>query len=75
MVRDKNKIHAWFWVRSALPKHLWKKCMEYKKMDKNGKSVIWHVNKNTNVPQKVRWLIQWRKIKKRKGGPNKHQRF
>ncbi|XP_046852087.1 uncharacterized protein LOC124445407 [Xenia sp. Carnegie-2017] len=52
VVRDKNKIHAWFWVRSALPKHLWKKCMEYKKMDKNGKSVIWHVNKNTNVPQK-----------------------
>ena len=61
MITDKNKIHTWFWVRSGLPKRLWKKCMEYRKMDKNGKIILWHVNKDTEVPQKVGWIIHSRK--------------
>ncbi|XP_046857622.1 uncharacterized protein LOC124451035 [Xenia sp. Carnegie-2017] len=52
VISNKNKIHTWFWVRSGLPKRLWKKCMEYRKMDKNGKIFLWHVNKETEVPQK-----------------------
>ena len=49
---DNTEIHAWFWVRTSLPKRVWKKCMEYEKME-NGKIFKWHVDEHTNVPKKV----------------------
>ena len=48
---DSTEIHAWFWVRTSLPKRVWKKCMEYEKME-NGKIFKWHVDEHTNVPKK-----------------------
>ena len=52
-------IHVWFWVRTSLPKRVWKKCMEYEKVGEGGKIVKEHVDERTGVPKKVRKLFQW----------------
>ena len=36
-----TNVYTWFWVRSALPKSLWKKCMEYK-VTKNSDEEVWY---------------------------------
>ncbi|CAB3989060.1 Hypothetical predicted protein [Paramuricea clavata] len=47
---DDTEIHAWYWIRTSLPKRVWKKCMEYEKIE-GGKTVKWHVDEHNKVPQ------------------------
>ncbi|XP_028416631.1 uncharacterized protein LOC114540704 [Dendronephthya gigantea] len=30
-----KNVHVWFWVRTAIPKNVWKKCMEFQKQGDN----------------------------------------
>ena len=46
-----TNIYTWFWVRSALPKRVWNKCMEYKITKANG-DVAWFKLVGGNVNQK-----------------------
>ena len=52
-----GNTHTWFWVRSALPKRVWNKCMEYKITKANG-IVDWYKLARGNVnPKEVRCAL------------------
>ena len=49
-----SNVFTWFWVRSALPKRVWDKCMEYKVVKDNG-NIVWYKLLGENaVPTEVR---------------------
>ncbi|CAB4030191.1 Hypothetical predicted protein, partial [Paramuricea clavata] len=43
VLREKDNITVWFWIRSSLPKRVWKKCMEFKEKNSAGKMKTWRV--------------------------------
>ncbi|XP_028411771.1 uncharacterized protein LOC114534515 [Dendronephthya gigantea] len=43
VLKEEDNITVWFWIRSSLPKRVWKKCMEFKETNDAGKLEIWHV--------------------------------
>jgi hypothetical protein len=49
----KKKVHTWVWVRSSIPKRVWKKCIEYTVTDKNGKKETYSLEENTGIRIKV----------------------
>ena len=52
-----KNTYTWFWVRSALPKRVWDKCMEYKITKANG-DVVWNKLVGGNVnPKEVSYTL------------------
>ena len=43
VLKEKDNISVWFWIRSSLPKRVWKKCMEFQEKNSAGKFEIWRV--------------------------------
>ena len=52
-----RNVYSWFWVRSALPKLLWSKCMEYKVIE-NGAPVWYKLTGDKLLPLKVNDLTR-----------------
>ena len=48
-----KKIFTWFWVRSSLPKKLWKKCMDYQVKKDDGKLTWYKLVGHSVIPVKV----------------------
>ena len=36
-----KNVFTWFWMRSSLPKRLWKKCMDYQ-VKRDDRKLIWY---------------------------------
>ena len=36
-----KNVFTWFWLRSSLPKRLWKKCVDYQ-VKRNDRKLIWY---------------------------------
>ncbi|CAB4031634.1 Hypothetical predicted protein, partial [Paramuricea clavata] len=43
VLREKDNITVWFWIRLSLPKRVWKKYMEFKEKNGAGKMETWRV--------------------------------
>ncbi|XP_028411770.1 uncharacterized protein LOC114534514 [Dendronephthya gigantea] len=43
VLKKEDNITVWFWIRSSLPKRVWKKCMEFKERNNAGKLETWRV--------------------------------
>ncbi|XP_028411790.1 uncharacterized protein LOC114534527 [Dendronephthya gigantea] len=43
ILKKEDNITVWFWIRSSLPKRVWKKCMEFKERNNAGKLETWRV--------------------------------
>ncbi|XP_028416962.1 uncharacterized protein LOC114541174 [Dendronephthya gigantea] len=43
VLKKEDNITVWFWIRSSLPKRVWKKCMEFKERNNAGKLKTWRV--------------------------------
>ena len=43
VLKEKDNITVWFWIRSSLPKRVWKQCMEFNEKNREGKLEIWRV--------------------------------
>ena len=59
ILKEKDNIKVWFWIRSSLPKRVWKQCMEFKEKNNAGKLELWHVEdgvkrKVNGFPLKIR---------------------
>ena len=48
-----KKVFTWFWVRSNLPKRIWKKCMEYEVKGKDGELISYKFIGHSVLPIKV----------------------
>lgn len=48
-----KNVYTWFWVRSSLPKRLWKKCMEYQVKRDDGKLISYKLVGHSVVPVEV----------------------
>ena len=53
----RKDIFTWFWVRSSLPKKLWKKCMDYEVKLDNGKSIWYKLVGHDVIPVLVFYLF------------------
>ncbi|CAB3983921.1 Hypothetical predicted protein [Paramuricea clavata] len=45
-----KNVFTWFWVRSSLPKRLWKKCMDYQVKRNDGKLISYKLVGHNVVP-------------------------
>ncbi|CAB4029905.1 Hypothetical predicted protein, partial [Paramuricea clavata] len=45
-------IRVWFWIRTSLPKRVWKKCMEFQERSSAGKLETWHVSNEGGIAKK-----------------------
>jgi hypothetical protein len=52
-----GKVYVWYWIRTRLPKRLWKRCMEYKMKTKTGKFETYHIDKLTGTARKVSTVL------------------
>ncbi|XP_028411772.1 uncharacterized protein LOC114534516 [Dendronephthya gigantea] len=43
VLKKEDNITVWFWIRSSLPKRVWKRCMEFKERNNAGKLETWRV--------------------------------
>ena len=43
VLKEEDNITVWFWIRSSLPKRVWKQCMEFREKNRAGKLEIWRV--------------------------------
>ena len=43
VLKEEDNITVLFWIRSSLPKRVWKQCMEFKEKNRAGKLEIWRV--------------------------------
>ena len=50
-------VFTWFWVRSNLPKIVWKKCMDYKLKRSNGKFSWYKIVGGSVVPVRVLYFL------------------
>ncbi|CAB4035578.1 Hypothetical predicted protein, partial [Paramuricea clavata] len=46
----KKNVYTWFWVRSSLPRRLWKKCMDYQVKIDDGKLISYKLIGHSVVP-------------------------
>lgn len=53
-----KRVYTWFWVRSSLPKRVWRRCMEYKTY-KNGRLQWFKLNGADTNPALVSQLISF----------------
>ncbi|XP_046839650.1 uncharacterized protein LOC124433845 isoform X4 [Xenia sp. Carnegie-2017] len=49
----KKNVYAWFWVRSRIPRRIWRNCMDYKVIE-NGNAVWYKLLGSNGVPVKGR---------------------
>jgi hypothetical protein len=49
-----KNFYSWFWVRSSIPKKVWKKCMDYKVTTPNGDTVRYKLLDRNPTPEKVK---------------------
>jgi hypothetical protein len=49
----RKNVFTWFWVRSSLPKRLWKKCMDYQVKRNDGKLMPYKLVGHSVVPVEV----------------------
>ncbi|XP_028410572.1 uncharacterized protein LOC114533270 isoform X2 [Dendronephthya gigantea] len=45
-----NNVNTWYWVRSSVPKAVWKKCMDYKVKRRDGKTIWYKIVGSSAVP-------------------------
>ena len=48
-----KNVHAWIWIRSSVPKRVWRKCTEYIKTDFFGRKQKYRINEETGIAEKV----------------------
>jgi hypothetical protein len=46
-------VFTWFWIRSSLPKKIWKKCMDYQVRKDNGKLTSYKLVGHSVIPTEV----------------------
>ncbi|XP_028396090.1 uncharacterized protein LOC114520085 [Dendronephthya gigantea] len=51
---DAKNVFTWVWVRTSLPKHIWKRCMEYQKKDDSGQLQWYNLIGDSTIPEKGR---------------------
>ena len=49
-----KNVFTWFWVRSSLPKRLWKKCMDYQVKRDDGKLIWYKLIGHSVIPVEVK---------------------
>ena len=49
-----KNVFTWFWVRSSLPKRLWKKCMDYQVKRDDGKLISYKLIGHSVIPIEVK---------------------
>ena len=49
-----KNVFTWFWVRSSLPKRLWKKCMDYQVKKDDGKLISYKLVGHSVIPVEVK---------------------
>ena len=49
-----KNVFTWFWVRSSLPKRLWKKCMDYQVKRNDGKLISYKLTGHSVIPVEVK---------------------
>ena len=49
-----KNVFTWFWVRSSLPKRLWKKCMDYQVKRDDGKLISYKLIGHSVIPVEVK---------------------
>ena len=49
-----KNVFMWFWVRSSLPKRLWKKCMDYQVKRNDGKLISYKLIGHNVAPVEVK---------------------
>ncbi|CAB4013488.1 Hypothetical predicted protein [Paramuricea clavata] len=47
-----GKVYVWFWIRTRMPKRLWKRCMEFKMKTEAGKSETYYIDRMTGTAHK-----------------------
>ncbi|CAB4045674.1 Hypothetical predicted protein, partial [Paramuricea clavata] len=47
-----GKVYVWFWIRTRMPKRLWKRCMEFKMKTEAGKSESYYIDRATGTAHK-----------------------
>ncbi|XP_028392647.1 uncharacterized protein LOC114517187 [Dendronephthya gigantea] len=47
-----GQVYVWYWIRTRMPKRLWKRCMEFKKKTPAGKYETYHIDRITNTARK-----------------------
>ena len=48
---------AWFWVRTSMPKRVWKRCMEFKLKTSQGVAETYFIDQITGTAHKVFTVI------------------
>ena len=43
VLKEKDNITVWFWIRSSSPKRVWKQCVKFKEKNRVRKLEIWRV--------------------------------
>ena len=49
-----KNVFTWFWVRSSLPKRLWKKCIDYQVKRDDGKLISYKLIGHSVIPVEVK---------------------
>ena len=48
-----GKVYVWYWIRTRMPKRVWKRCMEFKMKTEAGKLETYHIDRRTGIAHKV----------------------
>ena len=49
-----TQVVTWIWIRSSLPKRVWRKCIDFTTTDKNGKKEMYRLDEETGLKEKGR---------------------
>ena len=50
-----GKVYVWYWIRTRMPKRVWKRCMEFKITTEAGKLEAYYIDRRTGTAYKVLW--------------------
>ncbi len=48
-----KQVVTWVWIRSSLPKRVWRKCIDFTITNKNGKEEKYRLDEETGLREKV----------------------
>ena len=48
-----GKVYVWYWIRTRMPKRVWKRCMEFRTKTEAGKLETHFIDRRTGTAHKV----------------------
>ena len=57
-----KKVKTWIWIRSSLPKRVWRKCIDFTITGKDGEKVKYRLDEETGLKEKVWRFLELLKI-------------